>query len=156
MANVTVSGNTSINEYDPNVSVIATVTANTSVYGTLAAIRVVRGVYALGTNVSINGNTVSISGAYAGVFPKTITYLDVNRVSQTIPKFEDLPTKFFLLTNYVASQTRSVVAEYDVYIDATGNAIQSNVFAGTISQTVTNDYTAGKNALQAAVPKGIY
>jgi hypothetical protein len=163
MAKLVVSGNSTINEYVSGVSVTAAVTANASVDGSVTSVQVFRGQYATGTNITINGTSISVSGAYSGVFPKSITYLDVNRVPQTIPKFEELPEKFFLLTNYTASHTTSVTAEYFVYVDTSGNvtseigsAAQSNVYAGTISQTVTNDYTAGKNALQAAVPKGIF
>jgi hypothetical protein len=156
MANLVVSGNSTINEYAPGVNVTASIVANDSVDGNVTLVQVFRGAHATGTNVSINGNVISITGAYAEVFTKSITYLDVNRAPQTIPKFEDLPDKFFLLTNFTAPPVGSVVAEYKVYYDTTGNVIQSNVFAGTISQTVTNDYTAGKNALQAAVPKGIF
>jgi hypothetical protein len=164
MPGLTVSGNSiPLNEYVSGVNITATVTANASIDGSVTSVRVFRGQYATGTNITINGSSISINGAYSSVFPKSITYLDVDRVAQTVSKFEDLPEKFFLLTNYTASQSSSVNAQYFVYADTTGNATsesgagaQSNVFAGTISQTVTNDYTAGQLALQAAVPKGIF
>lgn len=165
MASLTVTGNDPINEYDPGVNVGVTVTSNVSVDGNVTAVYVFKGPNTTGPNITINGSSVNITGAYAEIFPKSITYLDVNRAPQTIPKFEDLPAKFFLLTNYTASHSSSVVAEYYVTADLDGqtggghggsSSPQSNVLMGTVTQTVTNDYTAGKNALQAAVPKGIF
>lgn len=162
MPTLTVTGDNPVNEYQDSVSISATVVPD-SEDGNITKVYVFKGEYTSGPNIAINGATVSISGAYVSVFPKSITYLDTARAAQTIPVFEDLPETFFLLTNYTASRDRTKIAEYLVHADTDGEiegggfgTAQSNVYVGTITQTVMNDYTAGKNALQASVPKGIF
>lgn len=162
MPTLTVTGDTPVNEYSDAVNITATVVPD-SEDGNITKVYVFKGTYTSGPNVVISGESVSITGAYISIFPKSITYLDTDRVPQTVPTFEDLPETFFLLTNYTASRDRTKIAEFLVHADTDGEIegggrgnAQSNVYVGTITQTVTNDYTAGKNALQAAVPKGIF
>ena len=152
MTTLTVSGNIEVFEYSPTVGVTAT--ANTNV-GNVTITSVVRGAYATGTNISFSGNVVSITGRYAEVFPKTVTYLDVNRAVNTVNSFTDLPSEYFLISGYAASSVRTVDAEYIVYADIGDEFYSnSNVYIGTITQTVLNNYTPGRDALQVAVPKG--
>lgn len=160
MPTLTVTGNESVFEYENTVAITANVSTNSSSEGTVTAVRVNRGPHAVGPTIGINGSTISVTGAYSGVFPRSITYLDLNRKPVTVSKFEDLPPRFFLLTNYTASPLTSIAATYDVYADVSGgtgpDAVGpvSNVYVGTITQTVTNNYTSGKNALISAIPRG--
>lgn len=156
MANLVVTGNsTSVTEYLETISIIVEVTSNTQAGDdTVQSITIVPGLHSTGANISYSSNNANIgyiTGTYNNVFPKTVTYLDSNRVSQTISSFDQLPKDFFLLSGYSPSPSRSETAIYYVYANFTSNG---NVFMGSVSQTVINNYTTGRNALQESVPKG--
>lgn len=151
MTNITVVGNTAVLEY-AIVSIVANVSGNANIDGNITSVSVVNGPYTTGTITTVSDNIITITGQHENVFPKSITYLDVNRQPQTISSFSDLPAKFDLLTNFTASQSNSAESEYYVYV-ITDRTANSQV--GTITQTVINSYDAGQAALKAAVPKGL-
>ena len=117
---------------------------------------VVRSGHTEGSNVSISGNVITISGQYRNNFTQSITYLDLDRIPQTVGRFDQLPDEYFIVSNYTAPAERAVTAEYQVYrhsIDSEDTA-QSDMYVGSITQTVLNNYTPGRDSLKAAVIKG--
>lgn len=117
---------------------------------------VVRSGHTNGADVSIEGNVITISGAYNNNFQQSITYLDTDRIPRTVDRFDQLPEEYFIVSNYTAPAERTVTAEYAVYSHSLGaeSSISSDIYVGSITQTVINNYTPGRDSLKAAVIKG--
>ena len=117
---------------------------------------VVRSGHTNGANVGIEGNVITISGAYSNNFQQSITYLDTDRIPRTVDRFDQLPEEYFIVSNYTAPAERTVTAEYAVYSHSQGaeSSISSDIYVGSITQTVINNYTPGRDSLKAAVIKG--
>ena len=104
-----------------------------------------------GANINIAGNVITISGEYSNNFQQSITYLDTDRIPRIVGRFDQLPEEYFIVSNYTAPAVRSVTAEYAVY---SHSSISSDIYVGSITQTVINNYTPGRDSLKAAVIKG--
>lgn len=99
--------------------------------------------------ITIEENTVTIKGPYTNAFPgKTFKYIPVGQpgVFVTVP-FIDIPSKIDALTTYNPATTPSTTVTYTVVTDA-GIA--------TITQTVNNNWDAGKALMLTALSRGAY
>jgi len=104
--------------------------------------------YGSNVSVSVSGSSFTISGKYADNFSNDIYYLDNKSVSQLVHKFKDVPADFTVVYKLVASPTASTVATYGVTVNS------NNI--GTVSQTIKNNYSVGRDALIDLVAKGKY
>lgn len=116
----------------------------------ITAIAVTRSAqFTFGPNIAtdIAGNSVTISGQYSGNFSAGgITFLDKDSKSQTVLKFTDVPSDFSTVISYSPSGTSNGDATYTI-------SVNGNV-AGTVTQTVINNYSTGRDSLVALVAKG--
>jgi Tfp pilus assembly protein FimT len=129
---------------------VVTVVPDDPAVDIVTSITVARGSqFTLGPNIAtdISANTVTISGQYSGNFSAGgITFLDKDSKSQTVLKFTDVPSDFSTVISYSPSGTSNGDATYTV-------SVNGNV-AGTVTQTVINNYSTGRDALIALVAKG--
>lgn len=105
--------------------------------------------FTLGPNVDINtsANTVTISGQYNSNFISGgIQFLDKDSKPQTVLKFADVPSDFSTVISYAPSGVSTGVATYTI-------SVNGNV-AGSVTQTIINNYSTGRDALVALVAKG--
>lgn len=116
----------------------------------ITSITVTRGTqFTLGPNIAtdIVANTVTISGQYNSNFISGgITFLDKNSKSQTVLKFTDVPSDFSTVVSYSPSGVSTGDAIYTISVN--GDTI------GTVTQTVINNYSTGRDSLVALVAKG--
>lgn len=105
--------------------------------------------FTLGPNIAtdIGAGSVTISGQYNSNFISGgIQFLDKDQKPQTVLKFADVPSDFSTVVSYSPSGVSSGVATYTITVN--GNV------AGSVTQTVINNYTTGRDALVALVAKG--
>ena len=122
--------------YDPPITSIEVIKGNNT-----------NGDITITVNSGLDGFT--ISGKYLDNFFKVITYLDNDLKPVTISSksaFTLLPDDYYTVTEYLASHTTTLIADYAVKVN--GN------FISTITQILFNNYTPGEQALIAAVAKG--
>lgn len=103
-----------------------------------------------GVTIHYAGNTVTISGHYTEAFKnKTWEYVPYQHPEQKISGafYQDIPEKIDSLISFNPEKTVQTTVTYTVNTDA-GSA--------TITQTVRNDWDAGKAQLFAVKARGAY
>lgn len=99
-----------------------------------------------GITVSYTDTTFTVSGKYTDAFARTITFLDKNLVSVTVEAFDDIPTGFSSIINYVAPSVLTVDEFITVTFENHGPVDYLIV--------VNNNWPLANAALTEKVPEG--
>lgn len=101
-----------------------------------------------GITVSHTTTAFTVSGQFNDVFPRTLDYLNIDKLSEVASKFNDIPIDFSTLYRYVAPT------------EVTKNAIINVTFQNhsviSYAITIRNNWQSANAMLKAVVPKGAF
>lgn len=112
--------------------------------------------FPLGLNLVETINSVTVSTPGVEIFDRSITYLDSNDVISVATKFNQLPTSYHAVTQYIGASASTIDYTVDITTDENDPISQVPPKAYQYVYTLVSNYSTANQMLKQKVSEGLY